>query len=374
MRFLILGGYGNAGRLIAETLLEHTEVEVLIAGRRPDRAEAVAVELGERFGTARVAGRAVDASEPDGLCAALADADCLVVASSTTPLTSTVAEAALDAGVDYFDIQISSPAKLDALTSLTPRIAGAGRCFITDGGLEPGVPGALVRYAATQCDRLEKANVAALLQVDWKEISVSGETAAEFVELFSSMEAAVFEGGGWMPKSFRDYRTFDFGPDFGRRACIPFFLEELRHVSEELPDLEELGFYEAGFNWFTDYLVTPVIMAGLKLSRATAPALGHLFGWSVRQFGKPPYGIILRLEAEGVRDHGPVGITVTLKHTDSYVMTAAPAVACLLQYLDGSIRKPGLWWQANAVEPVRFLRDIERLGVPVERNQGGTDA
>ncbi len=172
----------------------------------------------------------------------------------------------------------------------------------------------------------------------------------------------------------KDYRTFDFGPDFGRRACIPFFLEELRPIPAETPGLEELGFYEAGFNWFTDYLVTPVIMAGLKLSGATAPALGHLFGWSVRQFGKPPYGIILRLEAEGVRDHGPVGITVTLKHTNSYVMTAAPAVACLLQYLDGSIRKPGLWWQANAVEPVRFLRDIERLGVSVERNQGGTDA
>jgi saccharopine dehydrogenase (NAD+, L-lysine-forming) len=41
-------------------------------------------------------------------------------------------------------------------------------------------------------------------------------------------------------------------------------------------------------------------------------------------------------------------------------------VACLLQYLDGSIRKPGLWLQANLVEPNRLLKDLERLGVAVE--------
>jgi len=168
MRILILGGYGNAGRLIADGLLRETDVELVIAGRRSDRAEAVARELGERHSTQRVSACTVDAADTESLHTALAEVDCLIVASSTTQLTSLVAEAALDVGVDYFDIQISSPAKTAALTSLEPRIMKAGRCFITDGGLEPGVPGALVRYAATQCDRLERASVAALLQVDWK--------------------------------------------------------------------------------------------------------------------------------------------------------------------------------------------------------------
>jgi saccharopine dehydrogenase (NAD+, L-lysine-forming) len=47
------------------------------------------------------------------------------------------------------------------------------------------------------------------------------------------------------------------------------------------------------------------------------------------------------------------------------MLTAIPVIACLLQYLDGSLRKPGLWTQANIVEPNRLMTDMERLGVDV---------
>jgi hypothetical protein len=57
---------------------------------------------------------------------------------------------------------------------------------------------------------------------------------------------------------------------------------------------------------------------------------------------------------------------VTLSHPDGYQFTAIPVAACLLQYLDGSIRKPGLWTQANLVDPARFFRDVERMGVAVD--------
>ncbi len=58
---------------------------------------------------------------------------------------------------------------------------------------------------------------------------------------------------------------------------------------------------------------------------------------------------------------------MTISHKDSYFLTAAPAVACLLQYLDGSLRKPGLWRQATRIEPIRFFEDLARFGVQVKK-------
>lgn len=45
---------------------------------------------------------------------------------------------------------------------------------------------------------------------------------------------------------------------------------------------------------------------------------------------------------------------------------AGLAIARLLQYLDSSLRKPGLWRQATLVEPVRFFDDLARFGVQVK--------
>ncbi len=83
-------------------------------------------------------------------------------------------------------------------------------------------------------------------------------------------------------------------------------------------------------------------------------------------FSKPPYGTLLKIEANGEKDGRTKDMEVNLFHEDGYMFTAIPVVACLLQYLDGSIKKPGLWTQANFVEPNRFMKDMERMGVHVQ--------
>ncbi len=82
------------------------------------------------------------------------------------------------------------------------------------------------------------------------------------------------------------------------------------------------------------------------------------FGWS-----------FLRLEARGLKDGQPQQLTLQMTHEDGYVFTAIPAVACLLQLLDGSIRQPGLYWQALIVEPIRFLADMARMGIDIQEDE-----
>jgi saccharopine dehydrogenase (NAD+, L-lysine-forming) len=161
----------------------------------------------------------------------------------------------------------------------------------------------------------------------------------------------------------------EFGYGFGRTYAMPMFLEELRALPELYPSLKETGFFVGGFNWFVDFVLFPVLIPLLWLPGSQGlPLAVRLLRWGLETFSKPPYGTLLKLEARGTQNNAPRTMEVTAYHPDGYEITAIPTVACLLQYLDGTIRETGLWLQANIVEPVRFMNDIQRMGVEIKIN------
>jgi len=144
------------------------------------------------------------------------------------------------------------------------------------------------------------------------------------------------------------------------------FFEELRDLPGMFPGLNETGFYIAGSHWFVDWILMPVVLAGLKIGpRAAAGPLGRLLWWGMRNFPRPPYTTLLKVEAVGESDGGPATFTATVAHPDAYELTAIPVVACLLQWMDGVARRPGLWIMGHLVEPARLFRDMQRMGVRV---------
>ncbi len=378
---LILGGYGNTGLILSRLLLQETHLDLILAGRNLSRATAPAAEFNRQFSGERVSGREVDASIPDSLFQAFQSADMVLVASSTTRYAREVASAALQAGIDYLDIQFSSQ-KVKALKSLASEIEQAGRCFITDGGFHPGLPALLVRYAACSFDHLLKANIGSVIKIDWASLNLPDDTLVELIEELNDFDPTIFKDGQWKKGSMlstKDFLTMDFGGQFGKNTCAPMFLEEMRSLPEIFPTLEETGFFVGSFNTFVDWIVMPLSMIALKpfppgsrhrtvqrLRAGLVKATGKLMRWGLRRFTHPPYQTILKVEALGLKDGQARSTEVTLSHPDGYAFTAIPVVACLLQYLDGSIQKPGLWTQANLVAPQRMVRDMQRMGVEVK--------
>jgi hypothetical protein len=378
-RILLLGGYGTAGAVLARLLLERSDADVVIAGRTPARAEALVTELAAVFGRERCSARRVDAADPASLDEAFAAADLVVVASSTLAYVREVAEAALRAGIDYYDLQLSAKAKFDVLDPLAGRIERDGRCFITDGGIHPGLSAAMIRALLPAFGRLERAECSGLMRVDWKAFAFSSATVRELVDEFRDYRMEALRDGVWAKVPSREMqRKIDFGPPWGRQACSVMVLEELPRLAAIMPDLRECGFYVSGFGPVVDYVFLPIGLAAMKVApERLGPGYGRLLSWALKATSRPPYETVFQVEAEGVAagagatagatgsEAGRRVVRLRVAHDDGYYLTAVAAAACLLQYLDGSIRRPGLVLQALAVEPGRFFSDLQQMGASV---------
>jgi len=352
MNILILGGYGYTGKLLAKHLLARTNHKVILAGRNSEKANTFAKELNN----GRVSVRRMDAADANSLRDGLKDVDYLLVAAPTTHHAETVIETALDAGVDYLDVQLSD-AKLAALRSCENEIKNRNLCFVTEAGYHPGLPSALIRYAADKLDSIESAMTAGYLNIS--EIPYT-EAVDELMEAFIHYQAQVFKNGAWTKPGSWDMRKFDFGPELGKRDCYSMFFEELRGIPVMYPTLKETGFYISGSNWIADLLVTPIVMIGLKLfpKRGIRP-LGKFMWWAMGK-SRPPYRVALKVEAKGLLNGRQTQIHARCEHEDGYELTAIPVVAFLMQY--DKIRKPGLHMMGHLPEPNQLFKDMESMG------------
>ena len=359
---LILGGYGYTGKFLAKHLLAQTDVNIIIAGRSLEKAQAFAGGLND----SRVTTRQADASNLDSLTHALQNVSLCLVAAPTTHHAETVIRACINARVDYLDVQLSSK-KLNALFAARNEIKQAGLCFITEAGFHPGLPAAMIRYATTKLDSIESAVTAGYLNMQNLPYT---EAVDELMEGFLDYQAQVYKKGAWTKPTDWDSRSFNFGDGIGKRTGYSMFFDELRDIPSMYPTLKETGFYISGSNWLSDLIITPIVFVGLKLApkRGIRP-LGKLMWWAMGR-SKPPCMVILKVEAKGQWNGKQAEAQAQIAHPDGYELTAIPVVAYLLQYLDGTARKAGVHMMGHIAEPVRLFQDMKKMGAEITESRG----
>jgi saccharopine dehydrogenase-like NADP-dependent oxidoreductase len=358
-KILVLGGTGAAGQLIVRHLLAQSDAEITIASRRREKAQSLVDDFDRQY-PGRITAVRAEAADEASLRAAFPGHAMVVVASPTTAHVGKVARVALDTGTDYLDIQLGSK-KFATLKALSKEIESAGRCFITEAGFHPGLPSALVRYAAGHLDTIERAVTAGYLGIN-REIPYS-EAVDELVGIFKEAQGQIYTDGHWTKPGAWQMRKLDFGGDIGVKRCYSMFFEELRGMLAMFPSLKEVGFFISESHWFTDMVVFPIAIVMLKLAPHATRTVGRLIWWGMMKFRKLPFRTELIVQASGMHAGQPTRFEAAVSHSDAYELTAIPVVAALLQYLDGSARKPGLWMMGHLAEPSRLMTDMKRMGV-----------
>ncbi len=359
-RILLVGATGYAGNQLASYLLEGTAATVILAGRNKAKLDELQSGLRQQESVDRTELLVLDAANLDS--AALCDFDLLVNATNEGPHNGSLIQACLDRQADWIDMQMTNEL-LNPPPVLRDSIERAGRCFVIQAGFHPGVIAPLVRYAGQQMELMDSAIVGSVIR---------DETGMPFTAGYSELVAAMrdYKGemyidGQWEKLGYAGYPKVEFEHGFGEQLTYPMELEELRRLTALMPDLKKTGFFVAGFNWFADYIVTPLIMLSSRIApRQTAAPLARLLSWSTKKFSRPPYGTILQVDATGQRGGRSTNFRLSVFHEDMYVMTAVPTVAMIRQMLNGQV-KPGIHLMGLCCDPVQLLEDIGRTDVSI---------
>ncbi len=251
---VILGGYGQVGRSLTALLLEHTQAELVVAGRRLEAAQAFIAQLDDPDG--RLEGRYADASRPETLREAFKDASLVIVAATAPQYAANIANACLDAGCDYVDI-LEMVFGTQALMAMAPAVEKAGRLFVTQGGLAPGLPAAFARLACSKLDSCRRMRLG--LALSFKTM----EHTDQVIEVFKYVTLHpphIFHNGSWQECPLgKDRINLDFGPRYGQRSSTLIDLAEMRDIPDRL-GVEALGVYGAVPNAFLNYLMSKILV------------------------------------------------------------------------------------------------------------------
>ena len=366
-RVLVLGGYGNFGRRIAERLGQaHTGLEVIVAGRDLDRASG----LCERLQLLAAPGSSFQAVRLDIDSATLAD-DLAVLAPDIVIHTcgpfqgqdQRVPKACIQAGAHYIDLADDRRFVCD-IRALHAQAQARGLLLVSGASSVPGLSSTVVDHFRGEFAELESIDFA-IAPGNRAEV---GEATLEAILSYTGRPFAALQLGRWGERhGWMNPRRLDFGGSVGRRWLANIDIPDLELFPQRYPEVQTVRF-QAGLELPVLHHIM-VVMAAL----ARARLVNSWNGWGRRMlrarqplmaFGSDIGGMRIELSGHD-RQGGQMKLEWTLyaeQGVGPYIPTLS-AIILVSKLLRGEFAERGAMPCLGLYSLAEFDAEASRLGI-----------
>lgn len=224
-RILIIGGYGNVGRIIASELATRFPGQVIVAGRDYQKAKDFSLELGQQ-----VMPIAFDVSHMSAHETLLSDVGIVMMCLDLESIE--FVQLCIQRGIHYIDIS-ASYSILSQIEQLNREAEGAKATVILSVGLAPGLSNLLTKHCQSKVPNMTHADIYLLLGLG----DSHGDAALRWTLKNLDGEFTICDDEETKQvKSFEDGKQTVFPGSLGKRTAYRFNFSD-QHV---LP--QTLGF------------------------------------------------------------------------------------------------------------------------------------
>lgn len=374
---LVLGGYGNFGKRICESLVQNAGICLLVAGRSLGKAQQLCQSLQAGSAAAELRPVALDIFAED-FSRQIKNLQPFLVVHTSGPFQFQdyrVAQACIDAGSHYIDLADDRRFVCD-ITQLDAQAVAKNLFLVSGASSVPGLSSTVIDYFHREFSRIDSLDIA----IAPGNRAERGEATVKAILSYTGHVINVFEDGQWIEKiGWMSPRKMDFGPVVGKRWLANVDVPDLELFPSRYTPVKTVNFQAGlelpllhwsmvGMAWFARRgfikswapLVKPIVAASnwvINFGSDTGAMIIKINGLDTEQNAKE---ILWRLTAEGgVGPYIPTLSTIILaqKLIAEKPLTAG-AMPCLglysLEDFDALARSWGIYHQTfcNGVEVV----------------------
>lgn len=237
---LVLGGYGNFGKRICEALAARSDIQLIIAGRDKEKAEALCTKLKTHGAKATLAAATLDIFSND-FPQQLRQLNPFLIIHTSGPFQGQdyrVPQACIDAGAHYIDLADDRRFVCN-ISDLNSQARANNLLVVSGASSVPGLSSVVIDKLAPQFSQMDEIDIA----IAPGNRAERGEATVKAILSYTGHPIKIFENGNWIHKyGWMSARQLDFGKVVGKRWLANVDVPDLELFPARYPFVKRVNF------------------------------------------------------------------------------------------------------------------------------------